>query len=315
MACYRPLIGYRLLLEKSESGNSVIVFKSSEVGNKPYELLSLPCSQCIGCRIDRSKQWALRCVHEASLYSYNCFITLTFNEENLNEFGTLVKADFQRFMKRLRKKFKGMEAVNGKYPIRYFHCGEYGAEMGRPHHHACLFNFDFDDKQLWKEVKGNKLYVSEDLQRLWPFGYCLIGEVTFQSAAYVARYITKKVTGDRAVEHYRRINKETGECYQLEPEYITMSRRPGIAKSWYEQYKEDVYPKDFVTVGGKKFKPPKYYDEIYDSEYPEEMKKVKIKRVAAKKERADDDSIVRSIVKLRVKEKNIVDIYERSYEK
>lgn len=210
----------------------------------------MPCGKCIGCRLEYSRQWAIRCVHEASLWEDNCFLTLTYSDENLPENGSLSKgqgSDFQLFMKRLRKKFgEG---------IRFFQCGEYGEQNFRPHHHACLFNFDFPDKVLWSNRLGNRLYTSEILNSIWGHGYCIIGEVTFESAAYVARYITKKIYGDRATEYYdNRI-----------PEYITMSRRPGIGSGWIEKYGKNTYPNDDIVINGKKLKPPKYYDRVYEA--------------------------------------------------
>ena len=159
----------------------------------------------------------MRCHHEASLYQDNCFITLTYSDEHLPSDKSLHVDHFQKFMKRLRKRFgEG---------VRYYHCGEYGEKYMRPHYHACLFNFDFPDKKIWKENNGNRLYISESLSELWPFGFVTIGDVTFESAAYVARYIMKKVNGDLAESHYERVDWDTGEVYHLKPEYTTMSRR------------------------------------------------------------------------------------------
>ena len=108
------------------------------------------------------------------------------------------------------------------------------------------------------------MYVSEILDSLWGLGFCTIGDVTFDSAAYVARYVMKKVTGDAADEHYSRVDPETGEIYKIKPEYTTMSRRPGIAHGWYEKYKDDVFPNDMVVLNGHKMKPPRYYDGLYE---------------------------------------------------
>ncbi len=284
MTCYHPITAYRLLNKKNENGKSIILFKHEAVGSQPAEEINLPCSQCIGCRIDRSRQWAIRCVHEKSLFEKNCFITLTYNPENLPENGSLVKSHFQKFMKRLRKQHKGNEILKdatGKdtFPIRYFHCGEYGALLQRPHHHACIFNFDFPDRTYWKSVNRVRYYRSQLLEKLWPFGYSSVGDVTVQSAAYVARYITKKISGKKAEAHYTQINKVTGEINRLQPEYITMSRRPGIGKRWFEKYYGDIFPKDFITHQGKKWKTPAYYDKLYDSIEPEKFKEIKEIRV------------------------------------
>ena len=206
MPCYKPLHAFRSLDKKTKNGKTAIFFKRADAGNLSLRI-DLPCGQCIGCRIDRSRDWALRCVHEASSFTYNCFVTLTFDDVHLNHRGSLVKSDFQKFMKRLRKRYDGIDAVSRPdgsvhFPIRYFHCGEYGSLLSRPHHHACLFNFDFPDKELWSTRSGVRLFRSESLERLWPFGFCTIGEVTWESAAYVARYVTKKVTGKDAASHY-----------------------------------------------------------------------------------------------------------------
>lgn len=244
--------------------------------------VEIPCGQCIGCRLERSRQWALRCVHEASLYNNNCFLTLTYNNENLPADKSLNVKHFQDFMKRLRKAYSPKK-------IRFFHCGEYGAKNQRPHYHAIIFNHDFDDKILFRNSNGVQLYTSSSLDKLWPFGFSTIGSVTFESAAYVARYITKKVTGELATEHYKLVDTSTGEIHNLKPEYITMSRRPGVGREWYDKYKTDVYPKDFTTLRGIKLKPPKFYDNILEKEHEEEYLQVKKKRIRnSKKRRADN---------------------------
>ncbi len=244
MPCYSPLRGYRAK-SINESGKRSVVFNRAE---GYHDLpVTIPCGQCIGCRLERSRQWAIRCVHEAQLHDENCFITLTYNEASLPPGGSLIKKDFQDFMKRLRAAHTGRR-------IRYFHCGEYGELNTRPHYHACVFGFAFEDKQLWQVREDIPLYISKKLQSLWTLGFSTIGDVTFESAAYVARYITKKITGKTAPDHYQ----------DRLPEYVTMSRRPGIAAEWYEKYKDEVFPSDTVVVRGKQMKPPKYYAQRYE---------------------------------------------------
>lgn len=266
MPCFHPLHGFKSRTLNA-SGKRSITFNPSQ-GYRDLPV-SVPCGQCIGCRLERSRQWAIRCVHEAQLHEKNSFITLTYDNENLPPDKSLHVDHFQKFMKRLRKRF----GPN----IRFFHCGEYGEKFARPHYHACLFNFDFRDKKLWKEVRGNKLYVSKSLEELWPFGFSTIGDVTFESAAYVARYITKKVTGKNAKDHYELMLPD-GELVTRKPEYVTMSRRPGLASAWFQKYSSDVYPSDFIVMREKKIKPPKYYDRLYEHTYPEEIAEIKIKR-------------------------------------
>lgn len=260
MTCYHPLHGYRSK-EPTESGKYKIVFNLKD-GYVDLPL-TVPCGQCVGCRLSRSKQWAVRCMHEASLYDQNCFLTLTYNDENLPNNRSLSVGAFQGFMKRLRKRYgEG---------IRFYHCGEYGEKYGRPHYHACVFNFDFPDKRLWMKSQGEDLFVSEELKRLWPYGFSTIGNVTYQSAAYVARYIMKKVVGKKAEEYYE----------GRKPEYTTMSRNPGIGKDWFVQFNSDVYPDDFVVVNGRKQSVPRYYDSLFEYMYPSDFEKVKRRRLEA----------------------------------
>lgn len=227
----------------------------------------------------------MRCVHEASLYQDNAFITLTYDDEHLPHDGSLNKAHWQKFMKRLR--------FSTGAKIRYFHCGEYGDSTARPHYHACLFGFDFPDKVLYSQKKGVNLYYSAFLEQQWGLGHCTVGDVTFESAAYVARYVVKKRTGKTAEEHYLSVNPLTGEISKILPEYVTMSRGGrgpggGIAKAWFEKWTADVYPADSVVINGKEVKPPKYYDKLYELTNPETLEKLKRARIDAALARADD---------------------------
>lgn len=265
MPCYHPLTGYRSR-EVGPNGKRPIVFnKAKGFGDRP---VPIPCGQCAGCRLERSRQWAIRCVHEAQLHEDNSFITLTYNDESLSESRSLVPRDFQLFMKRLRK-------MHEPKRIRFYHCGEYGERFGRPHYHACLFGHDFEDKKLWKKSNDQDLFRSEELETLWPYGHSSIGTVTFESAAYVARYIMKKISGPAAERHYRYIDPETGEIFDRVPEYTTMSRRPGIGRGWLDRFSSDVYPGDFVVLNNKKLRPPKYYDQQFELMYPGDMEKIK----------------------------------------
>lgn len=227
-------------------GKINVVWKRSH-SLRDVELL-LPCGQCVGCREERSRQWAMRIMHETEEYQDNCFITLTYDQEKVPADGSLNLKHYQDFMKRLRKE--------SDHKIRFYHCGEYGEKFKRPHYHALLFNHDFADKTYLKTVNENKVYTSDTLDKLWPWGYHLIGNVTFASAAYVARYVMKKVNGKIQEEHYQ----------GKRPEYATMSRRPGIGKAYYEKYKKEIYPDDFIVQDGHKCKPPRFYDNLLDKD-------------------------------------------------
>lgn len=213
------------------------------------------------------------------MHTENCFVTLTFNDESLtrrNNPFSLDKSEYQRFMKRLRIRYDKK--------IRFFHCGEYGDINKRPHYHALLFGHDFADKQLWSNRDGIRLYISEELMDLWPYGFSTIGEVTFDSAAYVARYVMKKITGERAADHYVTWDPLTGEGIPIETEYCTMSRKPGIGLDWIKKFKDDVYPHDYIVINGFKVKPPRYYDNQLSEK---ELSLVKQKRI----EESDDPII------------------------
>lgn len=290
MPCYHPIKGYYGRVVNPETGKRPVVFSSREGYNDLR--VSVPCGRCIGCRVDRSRQWAVRCFHEASLHQENCFITLTFDDKKLHLLRSykytkhdsdidifrrstyLYKSDFVAFIKRLRKEFYG----NSKGDVRYFHCGEYGEKFRRAHHHACLFGFNFPDRVLFQVKDGVRLYRSRILEELWPFGFCTIGDVTFESAAYIARYVVKKITGELAGSHYQ------GRL----PEYITMSRRPGIGKVWLDKFQGDLYPKDFVVIRGRKYKIPKYYDRCYEATNPDDYGRIKAERVCRSRDNPDN---------------------------
>jgi hypothetical protein len=232
-------------------------------------------------------------MHEASLHENNCFITLTYDNAHLPPDGSLQLSDWQKFMKRLRKKY-------GEN-IRFYHCGEYGEKLGRPHYHACLFNFDFPDKKIWNRTKqGHTVWRSKSLEELWPMGLSEIGSVTFQSAAYVARYIMKKVTGAQSSDHYERIDPVSGEIRLLKPEYVTMSRRPGIAHGWFEKFGSDVYPSDSVIVNGRAVRPPRYYDKQLKELAPFMWDDVQYSRYEKSLNYLDDNSPERMLVKEQV---------------
>lgn len=275
MACYKPLIAFRGPVGKS--GKASIVFDRKSAVS--FRELELPCGRCIGCRLERSRVWAIRCVHESQLHSQNCVITLTYDNDHLPADESVHVDHFQLFMKRLRKRIAPVR-------VRFFHCGEYGEESvdestgevhcARPHYHACLFGWDFPDKvEVGTSKTGTPLYLSKLLTHLWGQGAyeCQkVGVLDFESAAYVARYITKKITGSMAEDHYQ----------GRKPEYVTMSRgrRPdgGIGFRWYQKFSSDVFPNDHVIVRGRVCKPPRYYFEQLESSDPVLAKHLKMLR-------------------------------------
>lgn len=213
----------------------------------------LPCGQCLGCRLAKSMEWATRIHHEAQMHDENCFVTLTFSDDFLPANHSINPRDVQLWMKRLRK------AV-GHNRIRYFACGEYGERGFRPHYHAILFGWKPNDLVPWRKTKsGHVVSRSAFLEKTWPFGHVEVGTVTLESAGYVARYVVKKVNGNAAEAHYRRADAETGETWNVLPEFILMSTKPGIGRAWYDAYSSDAFPSDFVIINGQKRPVPAYY--------------------------------------------------------
>jgi hypothetical protein len=294
MTCFAPLKGWRAHTVNASGKRPIVFERSAAFTDMPMEI---PCGQCIGCRLEYSRQWAIRCAHEAQLHEENSFITLTYSDDHLPDDLSLHLGDFQKFMKRLRKSLS--------QKIRFYHCGEYGEIHGRPHYHACIFGHSFPDKTPWKIINEETLYRSASLEKLWPYGYSSVGNVTFRSAAYVARYILKKITGDNAEAHYEYVNPLTGEITQKTPEYTTMSRRPGLGTGWFKRFHDDVYPSDEIIINGKSMRPPKFYDGLYEIETPEEYKKTKRQRKAKALIHSDDQTPERLKVRCQVQKSQL----------
>lgn len=254
MPCYSPLDAWPAA---PPARGVVFSPRSSYAG---AQAIALPCGRCIGCRLARASQWATRIAHEASLYSHNSFLTLTYSDAFLPSDESVSVRELQLFMKRLRKHFEPAK-------IRFVGCGEYGSVTKRPHYHVILFNQGFaQDRQPWrKSQSGHVLFRSPTLEKLWPYGNSEIGSVTAQSGGYVARYTLKKMFGDnevsRAAYQRQRVNEETGEVeeWSVAREFFISSRRPGIGAGWFERFKGDAFPSDFVVLDGQKKSVPDFY--------------------------------------------------------
>lgn len=258
----------------------------------------IACGKCVGCRLDYSRQWANRCMLELDYHDSAYFVTLTYNDFSVpksfypdpdtgeaQQSLTLCKRDWQLFMKRLRKQHPDDN-------IRFFMCGEYGPSTFRPHYHAIIFGLHLNDLVPWsKSSLGYQYYLSPSLSRAWSsrgsardlfgeefstplaeLGHVLVGEVTWDTCAYTARYIMKKLKGPEA-QFYSDFN--------LVPPFVLMSRRPGIARQYFDDH-PDIYEYDFINIktekGGRKVRPPRYYDQLFDLQQPERMAEIKVTR-------------------------------------
>jgi len=235
----------------------------------------VPCGRCNGCRIKKSKEWAIRCIHETKANGdNNSFITLTYNDDHLPKDASLNHEHFQEFIRSLRKRVNGKikEKEPGFNKIRYYMCGEYGKAtennswIARPHFHAILFGFSFPDKTDHTVRRNNQVYRSKLLEDTWNYGFSEIGNVTFKSCAYVARYIIKKQK--KTDDVYAIIDHDTGEITGYrKPEYTRMSLKPGIGSDYYDKFETDLY--EYVMLEpGKKMEVPKYYKEKIKKDHP-----------------------------------------------
>ena len=219
----------------------------------------------------------IRIVHESEMHDKTAFLTLTYNEQQLPDDGSLDKERLKKFFSDLRNHFREKR-------LRYFAVGEYGEQLNRPHYHVILFGESFEDKYQWRFDKGYWLYRSPSLEKIWRLGNSEIGTVTHKSAGYCAQYVQKKVNGERALSHYRRTDPETGEQFNVAPEFALMSLRPGIGATWFDTYSSDVFPADSVVIDGREYPPPDYYLDRYAKKDPEAADAIRAKRRQAVKE-------------------------------
>lgn len=282
MSCYHPLYAVELgIKDNGKRALKILDYRPNDgqthvyVGNKPYsvdKLVKLPCGQCIGCRIAYSKQWAARCMMELESHDSAYFVTFTYDDDHVPlswysdpgtgeayQAMTLRKRDLQLLMKRIRKHFRDDH-------IRFFASGEYGDSTFRPHYHAILFGLHLTDLVPYKTVKEAGQYYtyynSAELSGCWDKGFVVVGQVTYESCAYVARYVMKKLKGEEA-KFYQEHN--------IEPEFLNMSRRPGIARDYYESH-PGVFDFDYINLrtpdGGRKLRPPRYFKRLYELDEP-----------------------------------------------
>lgn len=230
----------------------------------------------------RASDWQLRVMHEAQMHDETCFVTLTYGQGCMPPNGSLEHGDFQKFMKRLRARKVEKE-------IRYYMCGEYGDEKGRPHYHACLFGINFWDREpIGKSASGAQMYNSAELREIWGHGNVTVQDLVRETAGYCARYIMKKQLGtnENGVDAKNAYNiiGANGEVYERQPPYANMSLKPGIGIMWFEKFWKDVFPHDYVVSEGSKKQVPRYYDKLLKKLSDDVLKDVQSARV----ERAGD---------------------------
>lgn len=279
MTCFHTIRAWKL-----DDGSMTFVRPKNY--NSQVQELQIPCGKCIGCALDKSSDWACRCWCEMQQWENNCFITLTYNNENLPEGGYLVKKDLQDFMKRLRYYHKGIQEwtnpQTGKkeYPIRFLACGEYGPgenSTHRPHYHILIFNWKPQDKlKFYKENhNGDRILISKEITDIWGKGFTTVGDLTYKSACYVARYCTKKM--------FKGVKHATLKKALIEPEFILMSRNGGIGIKYWKDYQQAILKREGILIKiGDKVKNrniPKYFEKKYKENNEKKYERYKEKKI------------------------------------
>lgn len=288
MGCLFPVKAYRSSEINPATGKRPLVFRST-LAHREDDFVEVPCNNCIGCKLERARQWSIRMMHEARYHDRNCFLTLTYNDQALPQDYGLDLRHWQLFFKKLRMALTvRCSHVRGEHSahirayaqhhtirIRFFACGEYGDGTARPHYHAIVFGYDPPDKVFHSVSKsGEKMYVSPSLEKLWGHGHVKVQDVTLRSCNYVARYVTKKIKGNDQyqADHYYRLSPVDGQYHSVRPEFAVMSRKPGIAYKFFQEFKGDIFPSGYLIVDGRKQRPPAYYLKLLTQEEQDRLK-------------------------------------------
>lgn len=302
MTCYHPLIRLeersRYVTAKDGHKYHKATVVSPETGEldklvdtQKYKIQQIPCGQCIGCRLDYSKEWANRGYLESLYWDNNYFITLTYDDDhiNINDYvedeegftytndgewgGTLIPKDLQLFIKRLRKY---MKTHHDNDNIRYMACGEYGGQTARPHYHLIVFNLNLPTESFYNPriINKNYYYQNSVIEKCWKYGFSNICPSNWNTIGYVARYITKKINGKESDQYYA----EKGQV----KEFFRVSLKPAIGEQYYRDHWQEIYERDEIIIvnraGAVASKPPKYFDELFKKDHPEEYKILQRKR-------------------------------------
>ena len=290
--------------------------------------IEVPCGNCIPCRLEYSRNWANRCYLESLCHEHVWFITLTYSDDNLvygsKGLPTLEKDGIRRFMKNLRDK------LGHDKNIRYFGCGEYGDGKGQregfnPHYHIIVFGAPISDLVLdhpdmskpllssgkypifhrWNKM-GQSIYWSQSVFDCWKKGKIEVSPANWNTAAYVSRYVLKKVKGTAKI-----IYDKLG----IEPEFIRMSNRPGIGSEYLLANKEKLLELDYMSVknakGVQTCHPPRYFEKLMnkdeDSIEAAQMAAIKVKRVNNALRRCQESTSKKSLKQKQLDEAEIIE--------
>ena len=301
MSCYKPLIRLYNPDDREQSGRVYTLARFSQLSGKQlkYEdlmynpkIMLIPCGQCIGCRIRQREDWTTRIELEARDYPKDevWFITLTYDDDHVP--GTIIKTgeimrkvqytwkpgekrptsvqillyeDIQKFLKRLRKAYRGK--------LRYFVAGEYGEQTARPHYHMILYGWKPTDLENLYKIHHNGYYTSKWLANLWGMGQIQIAQAVPETYRYVAGYVTKKmyeIDGKKANMYY--------ELGQTKP-FACMSLKPGLGDHYYQEHKKEIWRQGYIQcTNGKQAQIPRYYEKQMEAENPQRLWRIKQNR-------------------------------------
>lgn len=320
MTCFSPLIKaetnerYKTKLDGSKMKKAIIIkpddreqgLEEFVKAHPTWTYTTIPCKKCIGCRLDYSREWANRGYLESKQWEQNYFVTLTYNDENLPKNESLEPKHFTTFLKDLRANLRDNDIQSSG--VRFMGCGEYGSERGRPHYHLILFNCQLPTDSFYEPRIINKstYWRNKIIEEEWDYGFSNVSDVTWNTIAYTARYITKKVYGAQAEEEYKAQGKE--------PEFFRSSRMPGIGGYYYAENKDKIYENDEIIITNKKgaqsTKPPKYFDRLLEKEDAERVKQLKRerrKRAESEMRIADEKSSNTRLERLAIKARTKAD--------
>lgn len=286
MACFHPLpacydVQYPVVtkVHVCRSGTALAPQVSSVTGEL-LEPFTVPCGKCIGCRLDYSRQWADRCTLEALDHprDQSWFVTLTYDDEHIPPLApcgihTLVPDDLSAFMKRLRERWSRVHLQSDS--IRFYGAGEYGSDTFRPHYHLLLFGLELFDLRLYKSNSdGDPVYSSSELDSVWGNGFTCVAPFSWHTAAYTARYVVKKLKGRDASDTYRSAG--------IAPEFVRMSRKPGIGFGYLSEHFDEIIERDSIQLPqGMRCKPPKYFMRTLQESDPLSFDRIKRQRIDA----------------------------------
>lgn len=254
MPCYHPVPAW------PDLSTGRWVFNPDSTRRDLGGQVDTPCRQCIGCRIDRSSEWAMRCEHELKFHDESCFLTLTLDDEHFPTSQDDFVAKYVLGLKRIRRHSPR---------IRTFGCLELGTHTRRPHGHLLVFGRDFSrDEPVSRGPNGDLVYRSNELDALWGLGHASVGELTRESAGYVARYVVAE-RSDRAGPVLEAVpHPVSGEPVFLRPA-APWARSQGLGRAWFEQYgRQAIEQGAIVERGGVRRPIPKFYSKLAKQAFP-----------------------------------------------